>query len=548
MALPAPNQTAWPVVSAALWLAVLFGVSVTVRGLLSADHNIAEDPFILIEAAKHLLETGTFRAPEMGGPDLVLHWVAPSWPVGFPLLLAGMFGVFGPTEAVARAVTIVVSSLVPLMTVLLTARLFGRRAAVASGIIAAFHPLAVAFAGQIFTNNLSLTLFTSSLALLAAVTVRGDGFAPFVEISEDRVRTAALAASAFLFGSMLAVRDTDGMFVGPFLYLLYQSGAFARESVVRHWRVLAGPVALAAFALLLGWSPSLYFNVQNFGSPVVSAHAATGIGLDINYLLFGTGTRLGVPGFVVMAAAIAMCQLPALLALPAVVSGRPLVRGAAVMTGLVAVPMLLVNGSFSVGSSGAAPRYVLLLTPFACMFAGGAFVWAWESRRRVAGIIAVGLVAWQALMFYPPPALFELWPRLAYLAYYSPAYIARPYRNYPDHANPMVQWVIANTPADSVIVAQSRVQHFYYYAHRDVNGSPGAVDQWARYVSSRPVFLVEDRVLAALPESMKAIRVRLAERGMRLVLAGSVKVFTPEAGDIDVHAYRVTPDGSPASP
>ena len=94
----------------------------------------------------------------------------------------------------------------------------------------------------------------------------------------------------------------------------------------------------------------------------------------------------------------------------------------------------------------------------------------------------------------------------------------------------------------------SRVQHFYYYGHRDVNGSPAVVDEWSRYVSSRPVFLVEDRVLAASPESLKAIRVQLAERKMHLVLAGSVRVFTPEAGDIDVHAYRVTPDGSTTSP
>ena len=257
---PDQNLPAGFGVRAVLGLTALFGVSVAVRSLLSADHNIAEDPFVLVESAKHLLETGTYRAPEMGGPDLILKWVPPSWPVGYPLMLAAMFGIFAPTEAVARTVTISVSSLVPLMTVLLTWRLFGRRAAIASGVIAAFHPLAVAFAGQIFTNNLSVTLFTSSLALLTAATVRRDGFAPLVEIAEDHWRTAALAASALLFGGMLAVRDTDGMFVGPFLYLLYQSGAFARVTV-RHWRVLAGPIALAAFALLVGWLPSLYFNV-----------------------------------------------------------------------------------------------------------------------------------------------------------------------------------------------------------------------------------------------------------------------------------------------
>jgi hypothetical protein len=242
-----------------------------------------------------------------------------------------------------------------------------------------------------------------------------------------------------------------------------------------------------------------------------------------------------------------MCQLPAILALPGLFSTRPLARAAAAMTALVAVPILLVTGSFSIASTGAAPRWVMTLTPFACMFAGDALVRAWESRRRATVVVASALVIWQVLMFYPPPALFSLSPRLVYLAYYSPAYIARPYRNYPDHTTPMVQWVIANTPADSVIVAQSRLQHFYYYAQRDVNASPMAVEQWARFFPARPVFLLEDRVLAVQQSSMKSIRLKLAERQLQLVEAGSVRVFTPEAGDIDVRAYRVTSNGPPPS-
>ena len=81
-----------------LWhLLVLFCGAALFRWVITPNHNLAEDPFELIEAGKHLLQTGEYRVPSIGAADMVMHQKIPSWPVGLPLALAGVFSVFGGT-------------------------------------------------------------------------------------------------------------------------------------------------------------------------------------------------------------------------------------------------------------------------------------------------------------------------------------------------------------------------------------------------------------------------------------------------------------------
>ena len=526
-------------------LAVLFGVSVLTRWLASAGHNIAGDPFVLVESAKHLLETGLYRIPSIGSSDAVLRWSLPSWPAGFPLLLAAMFSIFGPTETVARATTIVVAGLLAPLSAYLAFRLSGRKAvALLAGGVAVLHPLAVAFSGQIFTNNVSVTLFTASLCALVAATMRGDGAAvvPFGELLASSRRRLCLLGAAFLFGLMLSVRDTGAMLVGPSLYLLYRSGAFKWRVVVAEWRAFSRVLAAAALALMLGWFPGLYFNKVNFGSFFMSAHYETNIRLSVDYLLHGSDAFFGLPGIAVMALAVAVFQFPVLLALSAWARDSASGKIAAVLAGLVALPLLLVNGAFPVASTGAAPRYVLPLVPFACLFSALALRRAFDQPRTwPAVVVAAVLIGWQAVLFYPPPGLFRAWSRLGYLAYYSPAYVKRSYQNYPDHTNAVVRWVAANTPTTALIVTPSRAQHFYYYGHRDVSILDTlSTDDWVQHVQQRPVYFVEDKNLALRSEQVDALRATLGERQLRLVTSGYVEVFTPEAGTTKVRAYRVT--------
>ncbi len=180
-----------------------------------------------------------------------------------------MFGVFGPSEAVARAVTIVVAGLLAPLTAHLAFRLSGRRAVgLVAGGLAVLHPLAVAFSGQIFTNNISVTLFVASLCLMLSATMRSDASSvvPFGQVLASSRRRAYLAGAAFLFGTMLSVRDTAAMLVGPSLYLLYRTGAFRWRSAIAGGSAFGRMFATAVLAFFLGWGPGLYFNAVNFGS------------------------------------------------------------------------------------------------------------------------------------------------------------------------------------------------------------------------------------------------------------------------------------------
>lgn len=511
----------------------LYALAAAARYAAAPDRHIAEDSFILVESARHLVETGYYRIPSFSPSDASVSWVTPSWPAGFPLLLAGAFKVFGSTEAVARLVTLLASAFVAPLTMGLALALGeGIGVALLAGGLAAVHPLATAFAGQVFTNNLSLVLFTGALASLAAARGRAAG-------GERQPGSPAgrwwMVLAGFFAGGMLAVRDTDVILGLPLAYILLRTlrpRPFDRQTAVT--------LALMAVAFVAGWAPGLAFNLINFGSPFVSTHYATGIRLSPSYLVHGSAAFFGLPGIAVMLAAIVACQWPMLAAWVPGLGWPPARREAAVLALLTAVPLLVVNGAFPVASTGAAPRYTLPLTAMAAICGAQLLETAWRRRTAWPAIVAATAVGWQLLMLYPPPQLFQRWSRFAYLAYYSPVYVAHSFHNYPDHTNALVAWVREHTPPDALIVTPSRVHHFYYYARRDV----GVVDaipagNWAGLAASRPVYVIEDRVLALDPHGLDRIRGDLASWSLRLSEAGAVDVFTPERGIVPVRAYRV---------
>lgn len=534
-----------------VWLGGLFVTAVLARWLAAADHNIAEDPFVIVESAKHLLATGLYRIPSVGAASGEIGWSMPSWPGGFPLLLAALFKVFGASEANARACTVVVSALLPPITACLAYALTNRRRlALIAGVLAALHPLAVAFGGQIFTNNISVTLFVGWLTALVTATVNRERgtFVPIGDVVTTAWRRRRLVLAALAFGLAVSVRDTDVLLAAPGIYVLYKTGLFSLRALTSSWRPFLATAGVAAAAFVIGWSPGWYFNLVNFGSPLVSTHYETNIRLSPGYLLGGSEALFGLPGLAVMAIAIAVFQFPVLLAFAPVV-GRSTLSAPAAMTGLVALPLLLVNGAFPVASTGAAPRYVLPLVPFACLFAADVCDRALAlQRRRLTTLMAGAVLLWQAVLFFPPPQLFEAWSRLAYLSYYAPAYVARPYHNYPDHTNAMVRWVQAYTPPNALVVTPSRAQHFFYYASRAVCVLDALTPQdWTRHVGVRPVYFVEDRDLALRPEAVQVLRKTIARIGLELVEAGRVEVFAPEAGLVYMRAYQVKAVDAPTA-
>ena len=523
-------------------LAILFGLALALRLLSMPDHNLAEDSFTLIEAAKHLLATGIYRMPGVGSAHAVLEYTLPSWPVGFPLTLAGVFAIFGASEAAARTFTVVVSSFVaPLTAAIANLMIRNERVALTAGILAAIHPLSVGFSGQVFTNNLSAALFAASLYFLTACLARGDriDLVSLREVCRSKGRQLRLALAFFFFGFMLSVRDTDVIFAPVGVYLLYLGGIGSSQTGERDWAAWRRCLLIGIGALLVGWAPSLYFNVINFGSPLVSTHYQTGIRLSLDYLLRGSDAFFGLPGIVVMAVVILGYHFPAFVSLFFLRQRWSAISPFVVMGILVILPLLLVNGAFPVVSTGAGPRYVLPLVPFVAIVSAYALYLGWCEIRRWTALLFIGVVVgWQVLLTYPPVMLFELWPRFAYLTYYSPVYVSHPYHHYPDHTNAMVQWVRENTPTTAIIVTPSRAQHFLYYGKRDVvilNLLTPA--HWSALVSERPVYLVEDRDVAVKPTIIESLKEKLGQEGIVFKAVGAVEVFTPEKGDTMVRVY-----------
>jgi hypothetical protein len=527
-------------------LIALFLISLGLRWAFTPNHNVAEDPFEVIEGARHLEATGQYLVPRLGGPDLQVHYVLPSWPVGFPLLLALAFRVFGPQEVIARVVTMIVSSMVAPLTAGLAYSLGGGMpVALLAGFLAAIHPLAMAFGGQIFTNNLSLTLLLAAMLLLVKSlrSEESEIWANPSQILSEPKRLRTFVAAFFFLGLLLTVRDTDVLFLPAFIGILYcawfmrqgpKLGAFG-------WTAFRRVGLYSVIFFLAGFSPSLYFNTVNFGQPFVSAHAETGFRLSLDYLLLGSRSPLPLPGVVVMAMAVMLYQFP----LFAGWIMRPHRRSGIALLGLIiillVVPLLLVNGAYPVASSGAAGRYVLVLVPFSSILAAWAFVHLWHARRRwaLAGL-GTSLILWQLLLTYPPPSLFKLWPRFAYLAFYSPIYNVRPYHNYPDHTNAMVKWVKENTPRDAVIISPSRVQHYYYYAKRDAMWlSMLAQNRLLTLAANRPVYLVEDNQAVENPAAINTAKRMIVNAGLTYEAVGYVDVFNPVRGEGGMHVYRI---------
>ncbi|MDA1303395.1 MAG: hypothetical protein O2999_03715 [Nitrospirae bacterium] len=518
------------------------------RWVITPDHNLAEDPFELIEAGKHLLLTGEYRVPGVGASDMVLRHRIPSWPVGFPLALAGVFSVFGAEEGIARLFTIASSSLLaPLSAGIAYLAQGNTSVAIGAGLLASIHPLAVAFGGQVFTNNLSVTLFFIGLFFLMSSLVKkaGEPIVAYPDVRREPRRLSQFSIAFLAFGLMLTVRDTDVMLALPVFYLGWKAKFFdpLLNFQTVSWKPWGTLLLFAVCALAIGWSPSLYFNMINFGSPLVSTHYQTGIRLSMDYMFRGGEALMGMPGIVVMFLAFLVYHFPFFAMLLVARSYWVSIAPICVMGLLVMIPVVLIAGAFPVAATGAAPRYVLPLIPFTAILSSCVIPLVWRKTRRLFSVAFIGtVIMWQIVMTYPPSELFSAWPRFGYLAYYSPAYVMRSYRNYPDHTNAMVRWVREQTPADAVIITQSRPHHFFYYGKRDVivvdEVKP---EQWKVLATKRPVFLVEDNNLAVQPEQVDLLKHSLRELDVRLETVGSVPTFSPKRGNTTMHAYRVIP-------
>jgi 4-amino-4-deoxy-L-arabinose transferase-like glycosyltransferase len=519
----------------------IFLLGFSLRLVFAPLENESADPFELLTAAKNLSDTGKYLVPGIGTADLKIHYTFPGWPVGFPLMLSIIFKILGYNEFYARVFVILLGSLTIICTFVITAQLYNQRIAYMAALLMASHPLVVAFNGRIFTNNPSLFFLTFSIMSLLLSTVRRAEFLKFITpdgILSENLRLISFAVAFYSLGFLITIRDTEAVFLPVYAYILYRAGFFAYADR-RNLRYGLKLLLLAGLAFIVGYLPSIYYNYQNYGIIITSATYQWGGRLDYNYLLFGGNSYLGLPGaLVILLSVIVYCFPLLLLIFRKNYSNKD--RFLVIIFMLMLIPIILINGSYPVASTGAAPRYILPLIPLFCILAASLHSLSIKSPPKRLMIYFIFIV-WLGFLTYPVPALFKLSPKMAYAAHYAPGYQIYPYKNYPSHVNSISNWIKDKTPQNSIVIASSANPYpFYYYAQRDVITYPNINQAVIRNLTKqRPIYLVEDHEATYNPTAVDKIKKAFRDSGFDYVSVHAIELFSPKIGVTAMHIYKI---------
>jgi len=175
------------------------------------------------------------------------------WPPGYPLTLAAVYAVTDDSVAAARLLNVVFGALTAALVFLIARKLFGRTAAIASGMALALMPSHVLFTSIL----LSETYFGFLLALMLALLV-------YLVFARDRANLPVIA----LVGAITAF---TGYVRGEFLVF----GAMLALFVALHFkREALLPLAALAFGALLVVVPWTIRNARTMDEFIVGTTGA----------------------------------------------------------------------------------------------------------------------------------------------------------------------------------------------------------------------------------------------------------------------------------
>jgi 4-amino-4-deoxy-L-arabinose transferase-like glycosyltransferase len=116
--------------------------------------RLTDDQAFYVRSAQYLAEGEGYREP-------FSESVTARWPPGYPLVLAALFAVVGPSLLAAQLLNAVLGALTVALVYLLGARLFDRRVGLTGAALVAFLP------GQVFFSGLLMTEVPFTAGLLA---------------------------------------------------------------------------------------------------------------------------------------------------------------------------------------------------------------------------------------------------------------------------------------------------------------------------------------------------------------------------------------------
>jgi 4-amino-4-deoxy-L-arabinose transferase-like glycosyltransferase len=141
---------------------LLFGVLVMGLGAAPLDDAAAYD-----QIATNLIEKHAYIQYHDNGV-----WYSFRAPV-LPFLLAGLYSIFGHSLAASRLLMILIGSLLPPAAFILTRHIFGRRAALVAGLIAALYPHFILYSNLLLTEAPLTLLVVVAMIFLVRFGRRG---------------------------------------------------------------------------------------------------------------------------------------------------------------------------------------------------------------------------------------------------------------------------------------------------------------------------------------------------------------------------------------
>jgi len=526
-----------------LGLFLIFCSGIILRIQFSPDINFETDSFVVLLSAKNISETGRYTVPPISLIDYNKKFQSNTgWAVGYPLLLSFLFSIFGYGENVARWATIFLCSAVIPVVGLAAERLAGARLGIMAGLLVAVNPLLICINGRILTANLGFCFLTFTISFLILGTVRQQGDAQFVtfkELTSSRKRLFFFSLSFLFFGLTLASRDDHAMFGLVFFIVLWEiiKKSYQQEGSNQLIDIIK-LVAIAGGLFFVGLSPNLYFNYQTYGKMLTSAHHEFGGRLSLSYFLQGANGALGLPGWAVILLTLFIFAFPFV----SVFFVRKKTKTGALIGSMIIVmllPILLINGSYPVASSGASPRYIIPLVPLISIVAAVLIVQNDIVSKLFKYTFVIFLIIWHVTFLYPPAMLFKYIPKTTYLTQYSPWYNRHNFINYPHPIRSTLQWVKTNTPANAIILSDYDWYHYYFYTKRDVM-SRSMIGNIENQLIHRPVFFIEDHQSAVRRESLDVWRKKLSGHSINLKEYDSIPLYSPKKGEIQLKIYELT--------
>jgi 4-amino-4-deoxy-L-arabinose transferase-like glycosyltransferase len=261
--------------------AAIFACALAVRVLflllLGSEQRIYDstyDQYIYIDIARNLIQGRGLST------TLAIFAAIPGQPTSiqpplYPLILAGMFSIFGENYLAVRLLQAVVSAGICLCVYLIGKKTVGEGMGRLAGVIAIFYPPLVMYTRPLMTETFYTFFFCLLVLLLVQFATRAFRIMDYIRFGILLSLTFMLRPEIFLFGLLVAV---------------FAAGWTLTQQRVRFYSVIIG-ITLATCAFFLTTLPWALRNQQVHGQLIWSANKRT-ILWEENWLRY---TRATVP-------------------------------------------------------------------------------------------------------------------------------------------------------------------------------------------------------------------------------------------------------------